>query len=147
METLTLTEKKGDLFEAGTNLAHCISADAKMAAGIAKTFVRKFGRQAFRERVLEQNGKIGDAVAIPCGSVYIYNLITKEFYYQKPTYEALREALVSMRDHAVANEIVSIAIPHIGCGLDRLEWSKVREIIIDVFSDTKIAITAFSIDQ
>lgn len=146
-KSVSTTEIKGDVFDAKTNLAHCISADGKMAAGIAKAVVRKFGRKAFRERVLEQKGEVGDAVAVPCGAIYVYNLITKEFYYQKPSYETLRKSLVSMRDHAVAGEIETIAMPRIGCGLDCLEWPKVRDIINDVFSGTEIAIKVFSLDQ
>ena len=37
-------------------------------------------------------------------------------------------------------ECKKIAMPVIGCGLDRLDWSKVSDIIKDVFSDTDIEI-------
>lgn len=33
-----------------------------------------------------------------------------------------------------------IAKPKIGCGLDKLEWSKVKAIIEEVFADTDIEI-------
>ena len=34
----------------------------------------------------------------------------------------------------------NLAIPRIGCGLDNLQWSKVREIIEDKFKDIDINI-------
>ena len=33
-----------------------------------------------------------------------------------------------------------IAMPRIGCGLDKLDWWKVRDIIFDVLDDTDIEI-------
>ena len=38
-----------------------------------------------------------------------------------------------------------IAMPHIGCGLDRLEWPKVRNIIQEVFHDDGIEILICSV--
>ena len=37
-----LTHKNGNLFESKDSLAHCISSDFKMSAGIARSFKRKF---------------------------------------------------------------------------------------------------------
>ena len=37
-------------------------------------------------------------------------------------------------------EINKIAMPKIGCGLDRLNWDNVYEIIKDVFKDTDVEI-------
>ena len=36
--------------------------------------------------------------------------------------------------------ITKIAMPVIGCGLDKLSWDKVSEIIQEVFSDSDIEI-------
>jgi len=41
-----------------------------------------------------------------------------------------------MKDMLVKFEIKKLAMPRIGCGLDKLQWSMVREIIIDIFKDT-----------
>ena len=79
----------------------------------------------------------------PFGSKYVYNLVTKERYYQKPTYAALRNSLVTMRDHAVAHNVKEIAMPKIGCGLDKLEWSQVSVVLKEVFVDTHIVIMVY----
>lgn len=70
----------------------------------------------------------------------VFNLVTKQKYWQKPTYATLRGALVDMRNQAVDMEVKKIAMPRIGCGLDKLNWEKVMKIINDVFVDTDIDI-------
>ena len=51
----------------------------------------------------------------------------------------MREALNIARLR-IPSECKKIAMPVIGCGLDRLEWSKVSEIIKEVFEGTDIEI-------
>ena len=45
-----------------------------------------------------------------------------------------------MRDYCIKYNIRYLAMPKIGCGLDKLQWSKVREIIKDEFKDVDIQI-------
>ena len=45
-----------------------------------------------------------------------------------------------MRDLVIENDIKFIAIPKLGCGLDRLQWGLVRNNIEFVFKDTDIKI-------
>ncbi|MNP82819.1 hypothetical protein D3C76_1815830 [compost metagenome] len=45
-----------------------------------------------------------------------------------------------MRDVCVEQEISKLAMPQIGCGLDRLKWDKVSSIIQDTFADTDVEI-------
>lgn len=72
------------------------------------------------------------------------NLVTKEKYWQKPTYETIRMALEDAEflccEGTMNDENVKLAMPRIGCGLDKLEWSKVKAIIAEVFVDTDVEI-------
>ena len=85
----------------------------------------------------------------------IANLVTKKFCYQKPTYKSLREsldslntfidALIKMRKFRAFNtntkpESLKLAMPRIGCGIDRLDYDNAQEIIKDVFHDTDVEI-------
>ena len=70
----------------------------------------------------------------------VFNLVTKAKFWQKPTYESLQESLERMREQIVSMGITKLAMPKIGCGLDRLVWSKVYQIICDVFNDVDIEI-------
>ena len=58
----------------------------------------------------------------------------------KPTYESLKAALVKMKDLCSEIYVTKLAMPVIGCGLDRLRWDKVSEIIKDVFNNVSIEI-------
>ena len=52
----------------------------------------------------------------------------------------MRSALLSMKDKCKEHKVTKVAIPVIGCGLDRLEWCKVSEIIKEVFENTDVEI-------
>ena len=70
----------------------------------------------------------------------VFNLITKAKYWHKPTYNSLEEAVVIMKELALNEDVKFIAMPKIGCGLDKLQWGKTKEIIQNVFEDTDIEI-------
>lgn len=70
----------------------------------------------------------------------IINLVIKGKYYEKPTYKSLHDALTSMRIKCRLRKIKKIAIPCIGCGLDKLQWDRVSAMIKDVFADDDIEI-------
>lgn len=140
---MNIREEQKDLFVVpqGYYLAHCISGDYALGAGIAKQFVD----------VYNMRYKLHSQYPIPDGEKYahvgkailvdnVFNLVTKPRCFQKPTYETLYDALVDMRDYCEEYDIVKIAMPRIGCGLDRLEWDKVYDMLEDVFYTTDIEI-------
>ena len=140
-------EEKGDLFEMrGYSLAHCISQDCDMGAGIAVTFNKKFnGMKSYCLRVIEQND-----LSFPCVvpftascnecNIFVFNLITKRVCYGKPTYITITKAIEDMAFMCKQFNVKKLAMPKIGCGLDRLQWGKVREIIKEAFKDIDIEI-------
>ena len=106
---MTITIEKRDLFTVpqGYYLAHCISADFALGAGIAKKFDEVYNMRfkLFREYdMYEYDG--GDALLID----NVYNLVTKKKCYHKPTYEAVREALETMKDIMNFNSTTKLAI-------------------------------------
>ena len=138
-------EEKRDLFSVPEDyyLAHCISADFAMGKGIAVEFNRHFDMKnklkAHYPDYLDQwQREKKRSGCILAGRVF--NLITKERYFQKPTYETLRGALECMKALCVQKGVRRAAMPVIGCGLDRLAWEQVSAVIQDVFSDTGIEI-------
>ncbi|KAJ1139223.1 hypothetical protein NDU88_005598 [Pleurodeles waltl] len=135
---------KGDLFScpATDSLAHCISEDCRMGAGIAVIFKKKFG--GIKE-LKSQNKKTGEVAFLKDGDRYVYYLITKKKASDKPTYDSLRKSLEAMQDHCLANGVKSVSMPRIGCGLDGLQWEKVSDILENIFSETDIKITVYSL--
>jgi hypothetical protein len=130
-------EEQRNLFTVhGINyLAHCISADCALGAGIAVEFERRF---QLREKLLKHDSipECPNCILID----KVFNLITKKRYYNKPTYESLGFAIESMKQQIIKLDIQAIAMPKIGCGLDGLEWKKVRSIILDSFNHIDVAI-------
>ena len=78
----------------------------------------------------------------------VYNMFTKERYWYKAgkgiTYEDyienLKESLQFVRSSMIQNHETKLAMPKIGCGLDRCKWEDVKAIIFDVFESTDIEV-------
>lgn len=141
---MRFTQQQGDLFELADEyyLAHCISSDLALGKGIAAEFVKRYDMK-YKLKARYPNGVVneqGEWLNICVLESRVFNLVTKQKYWQKPTYATLREALIDMRDQAVAIKVKKIAMPRIGCGLDKLNWEKVMKIINDLFVDTDIDI-------
>ena len=140
---MIFNEVQKDLFTVphGYYLAHCISGDYALGAGIAKAF----------DQVYNMRFKLHRDYAIPDGEKYanvgrallvdnVFNLVTKQRCFHKPTYDTLYETLVDMKEQCENFDIEKIAMPLIGCGLDRLDWEQVKDVIEDVFGETDIEI-------
>lgn len=136
---MTITTEKRDLFTMpqGYYLAHCISADFALGAGIAKVFdsVYNMRFKLFRHY---DNYTYDGGDSLMIGNVF--NLVTKDKCWHKPTYDSMREALEMMKEEMDFLDITKLAMPKIGCGLDKLSWDKVYDIICEVFEDTDIEI-------
>lgn len=139
-------EVNGDLFNApqGCYLAHCISGDYALGAGIAKKF----------NEVYDMRFKLHKNFPIPDGEKFanvgkallidnVFNLVTKAGCYHKPTYATLFDTLDDMRTQCECLDIKKLAMPLIGCGLDKLEWEQVKQTIEEVFGDSDIEITIY----
>lgn len=146
---MIIKEVKKDLFTASDDyaLAHCISADFALGAGIAKEFDRRFN---CRKRLFDLDvggvdnwdaGEHGRCIAIrTVEPPTIFNLVTKRNYWNKPTLTAIKNALSSMKKQCELLDIHKVAMPRIGCGLDRQNWSDVKKLIKEIFADTNIEI-------
>ena len=142
---MTYKEEIKDLFSVPDDyyLAHCISADFGMGKGIVIEFNKRFNMKhklqvKYPDFVNKFHRTKCNGVCILEGKVF--NLVTKERYYQKPTYQSIKNALWSMSQACKDIGITKVAMPTIGCGLDGLQWNKVSEIIKATFRDTDVEI-------
>ena len=142
---MNIIEINQDLFTIPKDytLVHCISADYALGAGIAKEFAKRGVKEALKDSYKTPVGKTVPTHATDWAMEF--NLVTKEKYYYKPTYDTLRSALVHMKLYCGLWKIKKLAMPRIGCGLDKLKWDKVKQIIEKVFGDTDIEILVCSI--
>lgn len=142
---MTYSEENKDLFTVSEdyNLAHYISADFGMGKGIVVEFNKRFDlkrklQSKYPDYLNQYTHKRISGDCLLEGKVF--NLITKERYFNKPTIITMRLALEKMKQICLENDIKKIAMPVIGCGLDRLNWNDVSEQIKSVFTDTDVEI-------
>lgn len=137
-------EENGDLFAKEILreyvLCHCVSSDFALGAGIAK----KFAAMGVKKKLIKQYNKQwqgrGYCLFVETDGVLVANLVTKERYFHKPTLETLRQSLEDLRKQALEHGLKKLAMPKIGCGLDKLEWNNVSAVIKEVFGGTDIDI-------
>ena len=70
----------------------------------------------------------------------VYNLVTKAYVYEKPTYDGFTAAIQRLKNCMVRDGKTKLAIPKLGCGIDGLEWERVKTIIQTTFAGTHINI-------
>lgn len=140
---MTLFEVKMNLFDSKPSvyLAHCISADFAMGAGIAKQFTERGVKDYLQLNYMKDvwNNKGYALYASIEGYKGVYNLVTKEKYWMKPTYKTLRQSLEHLKNQIPDGAMLNM--PCIGTGLDKLDWEIVRGIIANTFADKDIKIT------
>lgn len=142
---MIMNEEKGDLFDIPSDyaLVHCISEDCAMGAGIAKEFQKRFH---LRDKIKKYLYKYNYTYPMTIGcldyksGILIFNMITKKNYWDKPTQYDFEYALNELVRLCKERKIRKLAMPRIGCGLDRLQWCWVRKKIEEKFSNMDIEI-------
>lgn len=149
-----INETPGNLFDYENDyaLAHCISADFALGAGIAKYFQARYGtrdelRQRFAQVYSDRGYWNGHGYCLLTNNDHVFNLVTKHRYFEKPTLDTMREALIHMRIIAEERGIHKIAMPRIGCGLDRLQWQDVKDILMEVYGGSDLDIRVVYLNE
>ena len=135
------SEIQGDVLQSTDSIAQCISADFNLGAGIAGSLKRRFPTQQPNKETI-----VSEVIWLQWiheSQRFVYHLITKVRYFHEPTYNALSFSLETRKNHAGSNNVLCICMPQIGCGLDEVDWSKVRTLIREVFRRTNIKIIVF----
>ena len=151
-------EEVRDLFEVNSNLAageepyclaHCISADFGMFGGVVVGFNERWNMKNklisqyhdLQEKFLLEGSQV-IPIEVEDGSVNttVYNLITKQMVSHLPNYKSVVKALIILKEKMKKDNKNRLALPKIGCGIDRLEWYVMSELIKAIFSDTDVDI-------
>ena len=138
-EQCVMWSEHGDLFDVGSDwaLCHCVSKDLKMGAGIAINFKKQFGGL---EELRRQRIEVGDVGVLQSNGRHIYYLVTKNKYDDKPTIETLKASLMALRTRLPIDGVRRLAMPRLGCGLDRLCWESVQDLVLKVFDKVPLEI-------
>lgn len=105
-------------------------ATLKLTANQQRTF-------ATQSKVPEPEGGFKDR--------HIFYMITKPKYFHKPTMDAFTRSLLALKEAALADNVGVLSMPRIGCGLDKLEWKVVKQLILDTFAGTGIVVNVYSL--
>lgn len=124
-------------------LLHCISLDCAMSAGIARSINATFPKmQNELLRTIKQAGVSGPmAMYYAQDNNAVINMVTKENYWDKPSYINFEKTLKDVVDICKHYNITKLAMPKIGCGLDKLDWRIVYHLIETEFAGLDIEIT------
>lgn len=112
-----------------------------MGKGIAAEFKKRFGGL---KELQDQNKDIGDVATLE-RERYVFYMITKERYFHKPTYANFETSLTKLRDLALQAGVKSLSMPKIGCGLDKLDWNRVSDMLRRLFKNSGIKITVYTL--
>ena len=138
---------KDSILQQPHSIGHCISADAKMRKEFAELLSQRIlGLRDTRRRkklLTGQTFPLWDRV----GDRYIYNLVTKTKFSEKPTLPTLSLTLDEMKSHARLYGISTIAIPKIGWGLDQMNWQEVVKLLRDILAYSNIRIVVYTLEE
>ena len=81
------------------------------------------------------------------GKRYIYSLVAKEKYCDKPNLSTLSETLEAMKIHASTNGVSTTAIPKHGCGLHQMNWQEVVKLPRDIFAFSDVQIVVYTFEE
>ena len=76
-----------------------------------------------------------------------YYQVTKQRFFEKPTLHDFETAVSSLRALMEEAEVPCIGLPWLGCGRDRLDRSKVWEILHRCFRNSDIIVTVYELPE
>lgn len=146
----SVTEVIGDLLSCPPeySIAHCISSDAVMGRGIAVSLCRKFPTNRTQ---IESHGLPLELHTVHPASIgteasprFLFNMVTKPKYYNKPTLYDMKQTLGVLVQACQQSGVHYLAMPRIGCGLDKLSWVDVLRCIREAFYQASVTVVVYS---
>ncbi|XP_029348609.1 ADP-ribose glycohydrolase OARD1-like, partial [Acyrthosiphon pisum] len=77
----------------------------------------------------------------------VFYIITKEFLWQKASYEILFQSLQNLKSICVKYKVTHLACPRLGCDLDGLKWEVVRNMLRYIFRGSSLYIQIYTHDE
>lgn len=131
----------GNLLDAEVDaLVNTVNCVGVMGKGIALQFKQRFPDMFECYKIASKHGKIIPGkmsifITNDETGKYIINFPTKRHWRDKSLIEDIDSGLIDLIEIIKNNQIKSIAIPPLGCGLGGLDWSVVRSKIVLAFEE------------
>jgi O-acetyl-ADP-ribose deacetylase (regulator of RNase III) len=136
----------GNIFDSDcqalVNPVNCVGISGK---GLALAFKNKYPQmfQAYRQTCLDGKLTVGQLHIWPDKEKFIVNFPTKIHWRNPSQLQWIEMGLVALAEFVKENNIVSIALPKLGCGLGGLEFAEIKEKLINFskqLENTKIIV-------
>ena len=141
-----INHEEQSIFNSSMAIVHTISKDCAMSKSFALMVCRKFHylreHCKWQVEVSDRDGKTINQNVLqyiaPSLGHQIFSLITKEKYNSIPTIGSITTALFELRNILLLQNIRSIAMQKIACGLDKMDWSEISALLYNVFNSSGI---------
>lgn len=137
---------KGDLFKGEVDIiAHGCNTKNGFGSGVAGTIALQHPRAKieYHAKFFKDGWELGDVQFVMSNSQTIANCATQNEYYPRnkvhADYYSIRVAMEKVKAFAKAGNF-SVGMPRIGCGLAGGDWSIVKDILDEVFSDYDVTV-------
>ena len=129
------------------SIGHCISEDARKSKGFANFL--SHGIPGLRSTCRNSRLFMGQVYLFwdSTGKRYIYNLVTKERFCNKPILFTLSKTLEAMKIHASNNGTSTIALPKLGCGPEQMNWQEVVKPFRDIFAYADVQLVVYTPEE
>ena len=137
----------GNLLDAHVEaLVNTVNTVGVMGKGIALQFKSRFPNnyKIYRDACKNDTFKTGQILSVKDGDLmsqkYVLNFPTKAHWKSPSKIEYIQTGLTALKEEILKLEIKSIAIPPLGCGNGGLDWTIVKQIMLDELKDLDIEI-------
>jgi O-acetyl-ADP-ribose deacetylase (regulator of RNase III) len=136
------TYKTGNMLHSTADvLINPVNVVGVMGKGLALEFRKQYPEnyKLYRERCGVKLFRIGEVMVTQEKGKYIVNFPTKKHWKDPSQYEYIEkslDALIKIMPGYIKARL-TIAFPHVGCGLGGLDWAIVEPMIIDKYSKAK----------
>lgn len=124
------------------NPVNCVGV---MGAGLARQFRDKYPKNyvAYSIACANKECTIGTVFPFKENGKLIVNFPTKNDWRFPSRIEYIEKGLPSLLAVLAYNNIKSVAIPQLGCGLGGLNWKDVKPLILETFKDIEIELDIY----
>jgi O-acetyl-ADP-ribose deacetylase (regulator of RNase III) len=128
-----IMEMTGDLFtsdaEAIVNPCNLLGIFGK---GLSKEFYTRYPADISKYAMACRSGKfnIGEILVTKCSDKYIIHFPTKIDWRQDSKLEYIEASLNALAVYLNGHNIMSVAMPKVGCGCGNLYWDEVKPLVV-----------------
>lgn len=133
---------KGNLFDSDAEaLVNTVNTEGVMGKGIALQFKEAYpdNYRLYRKACKDNKVQVGKMFITEdnklTGRKIIVNFPTKRTWRKPSEYVFIKDGLESLRNEIINKKIHSIAIPPLGTNNGGLDWTKVKQMIIEALAD------------